>query len=363
MKRVCVLCEAWESGGIESFLCNTLLTMDRSELEIDIVAAQIGDSVFTETLKNAGIRFQELSGTLRSPKNARLLSALLAERHYDVVHLNAYQALSLQHLKLAQDAGAPIRIAHSHNTELRNSSTRPLKLAIHNWARRAYGNVMTHRLACSAPAARFLFGATSEWAFIPNGIDVERFRFDPAGRKEVRTELELEGKLVIGNVGRLCYQKNQAFLMDVFKEVQQQCHESALLLVGKGEVRAELDAKARALGIENCVIFYGTTDRVERLYWAMDVFAFPSRFEGLGIAAVEAQAAGLPVICSEGVPPEAMITDLAVKLSLSAGAKSWAEAVQNTKNPENRAASADVVSATGFDVAAVAKEIRNLWVR
>ena len=68
MKRVCILCEAWESGGIESFLCNTLLTMDRSELEIDIVAAQIRDSVFTEALKNAGVRFQELFGTLRSPK-------------------------------------------------------------------------------------------------------------------------------------------------------------------------------------------------------------------------------------------------------------------------------------------------------
>lgn len=363
MKRVCILCEAWESGGIESFLCNTLLTMDRSELEIDIVAAQIRDSVFTEALKNAGVRFQELFGTLRSPQNARLFSALLAERHYDVVHLNAYQALSLQYLKLAQEAGVPIRIAHSHNTELRDSSTRILKLAIHNWAKRAYGNVMTHRWACSAPAARFLFGETSEWAFIPNGINVERFRFDPAGREEVRTELKLEGKLVVGNVGRLCWQKNQAFLLDVFKEVQQQCHASALLLVGEGEARGELEAKARALGIENCVIFYGTTDRVERLYWAMDVFAFPSRFEGLGIAAVEAQAAGLPVICSDGVPSETMITEWARKLSRSAGAGSWAAAVQNMKNPGNRAASADAVSATGFDVAVVAKEIRNLWVR
>lgn len=361
MPRICILCESWESGGIESFLCNTLLAMDRSGLEVDIVAAQLRDSVFTEPLKAAGIHFQELSGALRSPKNGPLFSALLAERNYDVVHLNAYQGLSLHYLALAQKAGVPVRIAHSHNTELRKSPARPLKLALHRWARRAYRDVMTHRWACSTPAARFLFGDTSEWTFIPNGIDVKRFRFDPVVREQVRAELGLDGKLVIGNVGRLCYQKNQVFLLEVFREVQRQRPESVLLLVGEGEDRPALEERTRVLGLERNVIFYGTTHRVERLYWAMDVFAFPSRFEGLGIAVVEAQAAGLPVVCSEGVPPEAMVTDLAQRLPLSAGTAAWAEAALNGKAPENRAAAADEVSAAGFGVAAVAGEIKRLW--
>ena len=361
MARICILCESWESGGIESFLCNTLLAMDRSGLEVDIVAAQLRDSVFTAPLEAAGIHFRELSGALRSPKNGRLFSALLAQRHYDIVHLNAYQGLSLHYLALAQRADVPVRIAHSHNTELRKSPARPLKLALHRWARGAYRDVMTHRWACSTPAARFLFGDTSEWTFIPNGIDVERFRFDPVVREQVRAELGLDGKLVIGNVGRLCYQKNQAFLLEVFREVQRQRPESVLLLVGEGEGRPALEERMRVLGLEKNVIFYGTTDRVERLYWAMDVFAFPSRFEGLGIAAVEAQAAGLPAVCSEDVPPEARMTELATELPLSAGARSWAETLLNEKPPADRAAAADEVSAAGFDVAVVAREIKSLW--
>lgn len=361
MPRICILCESWESGGIESFLCNTLLAMDRSGLEVDIVAAQIRDSVFTESLKAAGIRFRELSGALRSPKNGPLFSALLAERDYDVVHLNAYQGLSLQYLALAKQAGVPVRIAHSHNTELRKSPARPLKLALHRWAKRAYGDVMTHRWACSTPAAQFLFGDALAWTFIPNGIDVERFRFDPAGREQIRAELGLTGKLVIGNVGRLCYQKNQAFLLEVFQAVHRRRPESVLLLVGEGEDRPALEERTRVLGLEKYVIFYGITDRVERLYWAMDVFAFPSRFEGLGIAAVEAQAAGLPTVCSDGVPPEAVITDLAAGLPLSTGAEAWAGAVLNGKALEDRAATADAVSAAGFDVTVVAEEIKNLW--
>lgn len=361
MPRICILCESWESGGIESFLCSTLLAMDRSGLEVDIVAAQFRDSVFTEPLRAAGIRFRELSGALHSPKNGALFFTLLAERDYDVVHLNAYQGLSLRYLALAKQAGVSVCIAHSHNTELRKSPTRPLKLVLHRWARRAYGDVMTHRWACSTPAARFLFGDAPAWSFIPNGIDVERFRFNSVVREQVRAELGLAGKLVVGNVGRLCYQKNQAFLLEVFQAAHRRRPESVLLLVGEGEDRPALEERARALGLETNVVFYGTTDRVERLYWAMDVFAFPSQFEGLGIAAVEAQASGLPTVCSEGVPPEAMITDLAAGLPLSAGAAAWTEVMLNRKAPENRAAAADRVSAAGFDVAAVAREIKSLW--
>jgi len=362
MARICVFCETWESGGIEAFLCNAICHMDLAGLEIDIVAARLGESIFTPALKERGVRFLPLSGSTRKlAENHRRFSALLAQRQYDVVHLNAYQALSLRYLALAQKAGVPVRIAHSHNTELRKSPGRPLKLALHRWARRAYGDVMTHRWACSASAARFLFGDTPEWTFIPNGIDVERFRFAPAARARVRGELGLEGKLVIGNVGRLCYQKNQTFLLDVLKAVQQRCPESALLLVGEGEDRPDLEEKARTLGIEDNVMFYGTTDRVERLYWAMDVFAFPSQFEGLGIAAVEAQAAGLPIVCSEGVPTETIVTDLALRLPLSAGAGEWAEAILNGKAPGSRAATADGVTAAGFGVETTAAKIREVW--
>ena len=361
--RICILCESWKSGGIESFLCNVLLAMDLSKLEVDIVAAQMQDSVFTEPLKAAGVHFRELSGGLRSPKNGRLFSALLAQQQYDVVHLNAYQALSLRYLALAQKAGVPVRIAHSHNTELRKSLGRPLKLALHRWARRTYGDAMTHRWACSTPAARFLFGDTPEWTFIPNGIDVERFRFDPAARARVRAELGLEGKLVVGTVGRLCYQKNQTFLLDVFNAGQQRCPESVLLLVGEGEDLPALREKAKKLGLEKAAIFYGLSDHVEELFWAMDVFVMPSRFEGLPVTAVEAQCAGLPCLFADTLTREVRLGEAVRYLPLTAPAGEWVEALLTAEVCRDRATEAEAVREAGFDISGVSRRIEEFYLK
>lgn len=362
-RRVCLLCESWTSGGIESFLYNVLTHADLTGLSVDVVAAQLGRSVFTPPLEALGVEFYELSGKPNEPgRNHRAFRALLAQRRYDCLHLNAFQGLTLAYLRLAREAGVPVRIAHSHNTALRKSPARPLKLALHRWARGRYAGDATARWACSAPAADFLFGPGAAYDFIPNGIETEHFRFDGAARAQLRRELNLGDALVVGSVGRLCYQKNQSFLLDVFAALLKRRPDSVLLLAGEGEDRPALEEKARALGLGDAVIFYGATDHVERLYWAMDVFAFPSRFEGLGIAAVEAQAAGLPVVCSDHVPPEAKLTGRVRALSLDDDAGAWARALLDlAAETAERAAGADAVAAAGFGIAAVAAKIRDAW--
>ena len=355
MRRICCLCESWASGGIESFLCNVLTRLDRTDLEVDIVAAQLSDSVFTDRLRAQGVRFCELSGSMRRvSENHRRFRALLRERHYDALHLNAFQGLSLAYLHIAKEEGIPIRIAHSHNTALRKSATRPLKLAVHAWAKERYTKDATALWACSKAAAAFLYSAQEldrrGFQFIPNGIDVERFRLNQTAREEVRRELGLDGKYVIGHVGRLCYQKNQSFLLDVLAEVVRREPESVLLLAGDGGDKPMLEEKARRLGIEDKVLFYGTTDRIERLYWAMDVFAFPSLFEGFGIAVIEARAAGLPVLCSEHVPEESRAAAAAAALPLDAGV--WAERIRSAG--DRALDGADAVRTTGFDIQMVA---------
>ena len=364
-RRICCLCESWASGGIESLLCNVLTRLDMKELEVDIVAAQMDDSVFTERLRARGVRFYELSGNIRRVgENRRRFRVLMQERRYDVLHLNAFQGLSLGYLRIAKEEGVPVRIAHSHNTALRKSLTRPVKLVIHNWARRRYTKDATDLWACSRDAAAFLFSAAElqrrGFQFIPNGIDVERFRFNAAGRAAVRHELGLDGKLVIGHVGRLCYQKNQGFLLDVLAEVVKKRPESGLLLVGEGEDKAMLEKKARRLGITDKVLFYGVAEHMERLYWAMDAFAFPSRFEGLGIVAIEAQAAGLPVICSDRVPREAAATDLAEFLPIRKSEEQWAERL-TACGQERRRDMNSAVRQAGYDVSQTAEKLRRFW--
>lgn len=363
MRRVCCLCERWASGGIESFLCNVLTRLDMTALEVDIVAVQMDDSVFSEKLKARGVRFYELSGSMQKVlKNHRLFRALLRERHYDVLHLNAFQGLSLAYLRIAKEKGVPMRIAHSHNTALRRSMTRSVKLAIHIWAKEQYTRDATALWACSKDAAAFLFSARelsrNGFQFIPNGINVDRFRFDPAAREVVCHELGLDGKCVIGHVGRLCYQKNQSFLLDVLAEAVKQRPEIVLLLAGDGEGRPMLEEKARCLGVADKVLFAGVSDHIERLYWAMDVFAFPSLFEGFGIAVIEARAAGLPVICSEYVPEEARITGCTA-LPLETGA--WARWLCEER-PRSREG-ADMVRAAGFDIGQVAGMVGEAYMK
>lgn len=366
MRRVCCLLERWESGGIESFLYNVLMRIDLNQLQVDIVASSLGKSVFTQPLQELGIHFFELSGSQQKVlENHRRFRALLRDRRYDVLHLNAFQGLSLVYLQIAKQAGVPIRIAHSHNTALRKSMTRPLKTVVHTWAKEHHTQDATDLWACSQDAAGFLFSLQEirkrGYQFIPNGIDTERFRFDPTVRETVREELNLDEMFVVGNVGRLCYQKNQAFLLDVFAEVLKQHPDSRLLLIGEGEDKPMLVQKAKQLDITDKVMFYGTTDHVERLLWAMDVFAFPSRFEGFGIAAIEAQAAGLPVICSEYVPPEAEVSSLIQSISLSAGVERWAEVLLGV--PKRAADGVQAVCDAGFDITHVAGKIEAGYLR
>ena len=313
MKRICIYCQTWKTGGIEAFITNNLKHMDLSDMEVDVVAEVLGESVFTDDLGRLGVRFQELSGdTRRFVRNCRMLSALMDERDYDVFHLNAFQALSMATISLARRKGIPVRIAHSHNTMLRKSSTRALKMLIHDISRELLTGDATELWAASRLAAEFMYPRRlleqKGFTFIPNGIDVQRFRFDRQVRDEVRARLGLEDAYVIGNVARLCYQKNQSFLLDVFKVVYDRHPKARLLLVGEGEDEARLKEQAASLGLMDAVIFYGTSGEVERLMWAMDVFAFPSVFEGLGIVAIEAQAAGLPTICSTAIPPEVAVS-------------------------------------------------------
>ena len=174
--------------------------------------------------------------------------------------------------------------------------------------------------------------------------------------------LGLENKFVIGNIGRFCYQKNQTFLLDIFAELVRQKPESRLLLVGEGEEEKALRNKAEILNIEGQVLFYGVSKQIECLLWAMDIFVFPSHFEGLGIVAIEAQAAGLPVIVSEFIPQEAYITEQVKRLSLQDSAKDWANKIVYTESSiAGREHYADVVQRAGFNILDVTYKIKKYY--
>ena len=365
VKKICVFCETWESGGIESFLYNVISRMDRSGLEIHLVAARLSESVFTAPMEALGVRFIPLSGSPRRVlTNHRLFRRLLRRERYELLHLNLFQGMSLDYARIAREEGVPVRIAHSHNTALRRSPLRPLKLLLHRLYAHFRAAEATDFWACSRPAAEFLFPkkllAARGFRFIPSGIDTARVSCDAARRDELRRGLGLDGAFTVGCVGRLCYQKNQGFALETFDRLRKLRPNSMLLLVGDGPDRAALEERAAALGQRERVIFTGTSSRVEELFWAMDAFVFPSRFEGLGIVAVEAQASGLPTLCSEHVPDEAAVTPLFRRLPLSGGSEAWAEALA-ALTPGERDGFAQRVTEAGFELRDVARLIETFY--
>lgn len=366
-RRICCFCETWESGGIESFLYNVLLRVDLTRLEVDLVAAEIRESVFTAELQKRGIHFYELSGNQHNLlKNWWDFCQLLRKRKYDVAHFNVFQGLSLVYAQLAKAAGVSVRIVHSHNTALRQSRTRWIKIGIHQIARFLFSNAATRRWACSSDAAAFMFSrqilADAGFQFIPNGIEINRFRFQWNERERVRKTLGLTGAFVVGNVGRLCAQKNQMFLLDVFAEIYKLRPESQLLLVGTGDMEVILKEKAEKLGISPQVNFLGTSNHIPQLLWAMDLFVFPSLFEGLSVAVVEAQTAGLPVFCSESISEETHLTDRFQIVSLNKSSRYWAQVILANSNLwKNRERCADLVCEAGFEIEDVVRKIEAVY--
>lgn len=364
--RVGLFCETWGSGGIESFLLNVLPYVDRERFHIWLIAVKLESDFYLPRLRQLGIDLVCFPESRRScHAQFRTFYKMLRENRCDVLHFHLFEGLALGYVRAAEAAGVPVRIVHSHNTALRASLLRPVKTAVHRCAKMIFSDAATLRLACSRPAAKFLFRASDyraeRWLFVPNGVCAERFAFQPEQRERMRRELGVDGDaLVIGCVGRLCGQKNQRFLLRAFAQVRRREPRSRLILVGEGADERKLRALSDALGLGDAVRFYGASPRVPELLWAFDVLAFPSLFEGLGIVAVEAQAACLPVVCSERVPREAAATDLVEFLPLAAGEQRWAEALLHAKRAERRDMGREIRRA-GYTIEHTAETLQALW--
>ena len=204
---------------------------------------------------------------------------------------------------IAKKNGVKIRIAHSHNSGMENT----LKGFIKGILIRPYKYLSTHRFACSNSAGKFLFGKKN-FIVIENAIKLEKFLYNLETRCKVRKELKLQNKFVIGHVGRFCEQKNHNFLIDVFEKVYSINNNSILILIGEGELKEKIQKKVNALNLKDNVMFLGNRRDVDELYQAMDCFVFPSKSEGFGIVLLEAQASGLNVVTSNGVPEEVVVT-------------------------------------------------------
>lgn len=348
-----------ERGGAETWLMHILRMIDRDRYRMDFLVHVAEPQDYDDEIRALGSNLILCPHTRQPLRYARdFLRILKEDGPYDVVHSHVHRYSGLV-LRLAKRAGVPVRIAHSHLDASASEARASLpRKAYRTLMRRWIDACATDGLAASRRAADDLFGPN--WEADPRyrtlfcGVDFSPFA-ECVCAAAVRAEFPLPpDAFVIGHVGRFTDQKNHAFLLDIAGEVVRRDPTVRFLLVGEGELRPEMMARAAGKGLRDYITFAGSRADVPRLMrGAMDAFVFPSRYEGLGLALVEAQAAGLPCVFSDAVPREAdIMPPLVHRLSLDAPAGEWADALLAARDapPLSRPETLAIARATPFDV-------------
>ena len=357
--RVAQIMGKFNAGGVESVIVNYYRNINHGKVQFDFYTDADSSRPFPQELLDMGARQIVLPPYQRLPEYLSALERNLKERHYQIVHSNL-NTLSVFPLFAAWRAGVPIRIAHSHSTA---GGGMDFKRDMIKYALRPFSKFFaTHYVACSEHAGRWLFG-DAPFALMPNAIDTERFAYNPRTRAETRQNLGLENKFVIGHVGRFSPQKNHDFLVDIFDKLCKKSNDCVLMLIGGlgsagTNIEKTLREKVTRMNLTERVLFMGTREDISGWYQAMDVFLLPSLYEGLGIAAIEAQCSGLPCVLSTRVPEEAKIIKETCFLSLQDPLSAWAERILSFRGTVRRNAVEEIRKA-GFEIQEQAAKYQN----
>lgn len=351
-------------GGMETFLMGVYRNIDRSRLQFDFLTAHDRNIAFADEIESLGGRiFRITYGQRENPLKARSCLDEFFRDHPEIrgIHMHSCFMTYALPLVYAKRHGVPIRIYHSHNSGDMYTSHNPLRGILEHMTRRTVGRSATELFACSDEAGRYMFHDLP-FRSIHNGIDTERFAFDRTVRQQVRQELGLQDRFVIGMVGRLQYQKNPQWALQVFAQVRRMRDDAVLCLVGDGPDREEVRSLAEDLGVEDSVLFLGIRRDTQRLYQAFDTYLMTSRFEGLPVVLIEAQCAGLPCLVSDSVSREAAVTDLVRFVSLDRSAQEWAKTlIDHAAAEDARQSRKDVLQTKGYDSHIVAKQLEQYY--
>lgn len=347
-------------GGIERFICNLLDNIDRQKIRIDLlVYKQLSEGQMI-MLKSKGISIYEVSQIGKKPLSfLRQIFAFYRMHSYHVIHINSSHAVSILYTLPIWFKREVRIIYHSHNMD---GSTKFLHRICKGVVKRR-SNV---KIACSTPAAEYMFGTTQNIEIIKNGIDIQKFSFQQKKRLQLRNKLSLdESNLVIGNAGRFVQEKNHRFLIDIFYSLAEINANIKLILLGDGPLKEEIEDYVKHKGLKEKVIFAGNVDNIEDWYPVFDAFVLPSLYEGFPFVVVEAQANDLPIFLSDKISRETGITEKAVFVSLKAGAEYWAKAIDNKMKTDFkekiRQDNSFCIKKAGFDFRDTVKRIQELY--
>lgn len=326
-------------GGVTNMMINIQAHIDRSKVNFDYLVYHnrkepleekvfdMGSKKLVASVDNVPVR------PLRRILRMNEIRKVCKKNHVKILHYNADSAADMTNIIGAKLGGVKYITIHSHNAGFGTAGI-GIKL-VSALLKPLIPLICDNYWACSDLAAKFLFPKsvikTGNYEVIPNGIELDKYAYNPVVRKAIRKKLGVENKFVIGHVGRFSAQKNHTFLIDIFNKVYQKDTNTVLLLLGVGELMETIKTKAKDLGIENKIIFYGVSNEMEKMWQAMDIFVMPSLHEGLPVTGVEAQASGLPCIFSDTITREIDVTGKSEFLPLDGTIEAWVDCILKHK--------------------------------
>lgn len=355
-----------ENGGIEMFFHNMVEELQKKNYEIDFISFYekcAHEQYFIE--HNCNIFHMTRRGENPLKSSRQLKQFFLNNKDYDYVWINQSSASNIQIQKATKKYSKAKVITHSHgiNFESNNKIANMLHTCLHKYNQKKSISLTDIFFSCSRRAGTWLFGENVQFHVINNAIEEKKFKFNAEKRRHIRKELNIENdEICIGNVARLILMpKNQLFLLEIFKELLIDNDKMKLILIGDGPDRDEIEKEVSNLNLTSSVLLLGSKANANEYYNAMDIFLFPSIFEGLGMVLIEAQANGLQCFTSENIPLEASISDLFYSCSLEENAKTWAdEIIKYQKSKLNRIDYIECLGKSGFTVEASCKMIDDI---
>lgn len=352
-----VLTVRYGKNGIANCVTNYISRLDPTRVRCDLVCPNEPGAQARALVEHTDGQVFVLSNRNRRPFSyMRALQKIIRDRQIEIVHAHGNSATLAAEMIAAKRGGARVRMPHSHNT------TCNMKIA-DKLLRGVFYKTSTHQIACSAAAGEWLYPG-HPYTVLNNAIDAQRFAFSKQLRDEAREALGTgPAERVFLHIGAFNAQKNQAFLLEAFRDTLEKQPNARLLLVGDGERRASCEARAEALGIRKQVSFLGLREDIPALLSAADVFVLPSLHEGLPLTLVEAQCAGLPCIVSNRVTRESALTGL-VSFAPIENAAEFAEALAACPEALRETASKDAIDRAieaGYDISQNANHLMRFY--
>lgn len=347
-------------GGAETMVMNLYRIIDKEKVQFDFVIHKENENEYVDEIKSLGGKVYVFPRFVM--KNLFLyrkywMTFLKKHPEYKILHSHV-RSYAIVYIKLAKKRKIKT-IIHSHSTSNGKGISAYVKWVLQLPLRKK----CNYLFACSNVSGEWLFGKKAvklpNYRLIKNAIDISKYGIDSSVREEYRKKFDAENKYIYGHVGRLSEPKNHRFLLETFSEILKRNPQALLLLVGEGEYRSRIESWIHELNLDKNVIMTGSRQDIPQLLNAMDVFLFPSLWEGLPITVIEAQAVGLPCIISDQITSEVVISEAVTCLPINKGYECWVE--QSLSSVGRKFNVIDEIKRAGFDVKDSAEELMKFY--